>query len=864
VFDFAKDPTHQAFTSYDAPHILMVTNHGVHQWEVVPGLPDTGGQNLFVNMFTETLAALGFRVTIVNRGGYPHPVTGEMQVGLRYKDARQRILYVEDGVPEFIRKEDMDAQTSRLAEFLWDFLESPLGGHVDLIISHYWDGAKIGTLVRRNFHDPAQHVWVPHSLGTIKKRNMRPETWTDLRVDERIAIEKELVGELDAVAATSPLIRQALVEDYGVRQPLFLPPCIDPHRFHPRQISPEHEIYEFIGRHCGLSAQQVRQCRIITEISRTDRTKRKDLLIRAFAKIHARHPDTLLIVSVDPHEEELHRELWNLIGELGIASHVAVMGAVWERLPDLYAVTDVYCSPSVMEGFGMAVQEAAATAVPVVGSHLIPFVTEYLLDGSEEEVTCEGAAAPLRIGKGAVVVKADDLEGFAGAIEMLLADAQKRREMGDAAYELTIPYFTWDGMTRQFLEDLGFGEQVRARFVSEERHHLSRTGLQKLLQAERLEDLSTADLEGLFRGEAQLSKFLPDGTFQTDPRDGSVVVFNAARARRPHDNAEPPSEPIEDGAGDPVCRGETTGVVDVAPLSEGFTFINKNLFPVLYPFEDSRAALGGDGNGHADGRSPHGMHFLQWTSSYFDRDWYNMPQSDRVVAFGRLAALEAKLLRDPSAGYPVSGTTADGEPTHGYVLMIKNYGRMVGGSLAHGHQQILYSNLKPRHFRNNESFQQSRNETFAEYILRENREELAVKDYGHAMLLVPYFMRRPYNMLLVLKDHRKRHLFECDEAELAALAQAWGETTAALMAIMPAIGRPTAYNVTVSNGPGAGLYCEFLPYTQETGGFEHLGLWVCQNNPQTAAEQLRSWFEQYAEENPMEVPGNSKHAAQTA
>ena len=630
MYQFANDPTHQAFTGFQAPHILMITNHGIHQWDVVPGLPDTGGQNLFVNMFTETLATLGFRITIVNRGGYPHPVTNEMQVGLRYKDARQRILYLEDDKPEFVRKEDMDEQTPRLAQFLWDFLESPVGGHVDLIISHYWDGAKIGALVRRKFRHEAKHLWVPHSLGTVKKRNMKPETWADLRIDERIAVEKEIVGELDGVAATSPLIRQALVEDYGVEQPLFLPPCIDPQRFHPRQISPEHEIYEFIGRQCGLSAPQVRQCRIITEISRTDRTKRKDVLIRAFAKVHAKHPDTLLVVSVDPHEEELHRELWALIGELGVASHVAVMGNIWEWLPDLYAVTDVYCSPSVMEGFGMAVQEAAATNVPVVGSNLIPFVTEYLLDGSEEEVACDDANAPLRVGKGAIVVEADDVGGFACAIEKLLRDEPVRRTMGEEAYRITIPYFTWDGMTRQFLEDVGFGEMFRAQHVAEGRYHLDHEKLQPILQCERLESLTTERLEGLFREEEQIGRFLPDGVYQVDPRDGAVVVFNAARSRRPHDNAEPPTEPEEDGANDPVCRGETTGVIDVAPLSEGFTFINKNLFPVLYPFPDGQPEAATGGNG--DGLQPRGMHFLQWTSSYFDRDWYNMPQSDRLIA----------------------------------------------------------------------------------------------------------------------------------------------------------------------------------------------------------------------------------------
>jgi hypothetical protein len=60
---------------------------------------------------------------------------------------------------------------------------------------------------------------------------------------------------------------------------------------------------------------------------------------------------------------------------------------------------------------------------------------------------------------------------------------------------------------------------------------------------------------------------------------------------------------------------------------------------------------------------------------------------------------------------------------------------------------------------------------------------------------------------------------------------------------MPAIGKPTAYNITVSNGPGAGLYCEFLPYTQETGGFEHLGLWVCQDTPNRVAPTLRDAIE---------------------
>lgn len=281
-------------------------------------------------------------------------------------------------------------------------------------------------------------------------------------------------------------------------------------------------------------------------------------------------------------------------------------------------------------------------------------------------------------------------------------------------------------------------------------------------------------------------------------------------------------------------------MIDRADLSEGFTFINKNLFPILYPFEGQLAPTEEAG---PNGPPPRGMHFLQWTSSYFDRDWYNMPQSDRLIVFQRLAALEGKLLLDGSAGYPVTGTTNDGRPIHGHVLVIKNHGRLVGGSLAHGHQQILYSSVQPRHFARNDRFEREHGETFAAYMLRENPDTLLVKDYGPAVLMVPYFMRRPYNTLFVLKDYQKRFLFECTEEELDALAKAWGEVTHAIMAIMPDIGKPPAYNVTISNGPGAGLYCEFLPYTQETGGFEHLGLWVCQDNPERVAPRLRHFLE---------------------
>lgn len=445
---------HEAFLASERRHILMITNHGIHQWNVIPGLPDTGGQNVFVNQFTETLAENGFEITIANRGGYPHPLTEEARTGLDYKDDYQRILYLEDDVDAFVRKEDMHEHVQQLAAFLHEALAEE-GEPADLIISHYWDGAKVGMLYNEMQDEAIKHVWVPHSLGAVKKRNMPPDTWEELRIDERIAVEKEMVPRLDAAAATSSLIHQSLEEDYGAEEILFLPPCVKTERIYPREIDADHPIWQFVAEHVSLSAEEVRQRRIVTEISRTDETKRKDVLIKAFAQVQERHPDTLLLVSIDDTEEELAADLHGLMDELDVADDVAVLGYVWDELPDLYAITGVYCSPSVMEGFGMSVQEAAATKVPVVGSDLIPFVKEYLLGENVEKAPLEEDGEHLSVGEGAIIVPADHVAGFARALAMLLDDEGLRRRMGERAYEITIPYFTWAEMTERFMDAVG-------------------------------------------------------------------------------------------------------------------------------------------------------------------------------------------------------------------------------------------------------------------------------------------------------------------------------------------------------------------------------------------------------------------------
>jgi galactose-1-phosphate uridylyltransferase len=371
---------------------------------------------------------------------------------------------------------------------------------------------------------------------------------------------------------------------------------------------------------------------------------------------------------------------------------------------------------------------------------------------------------------------------------------------------------------------------------------IDRQALARILQTENVESLSFLELVKLFQQEEGIADYLPDGAWQVDPRDGNRILFHSSRARRPHDNIPESPGTQEAKPACIICQGKTTGVIDVADLSEGFTFINKNLYPVLYPLATTRPRrLEGNSEPGAETRAhtSYGLHFLQWTSSHHDRDWHNMPEADRVIVLQRMAALERKLLTESDEFLPRSESRRDEPGNQAFVLIFKNYGRLVGGSLAHGHQQIVLSNILPRRIYDNFRFEKEHGETFSAYMMRENPLDLLIRDYGPAVLLVPHYMRRPYDMLLLIRDVSKRYVHELTEAEITAVAEGWHDGIRAIRAIMPDIGRETAYNVVTHNGPGAGLYFEFLPYVQETGGLEHLGLLVCQGNPSSAATRIR-------------------------
>ena len=368
---------------------------------------------------------------------------------------------------------------------------------------------------------------------------------------------------------------------------------------------------------------------------------------------------------------------------------------------------------------------------------------------------------------------------------------------------------------------------------------LSPEVLDSLVTFREASSASYGELMQVICSNPDIAASKPERLCQIDPRTGDKVAYSASRKLRPHDRgsaAESSAEPVDSC---PICRGETTSVIDVASLSEGFTFINENLYPILYPREGEGPLDGVDSAVLAPlGKEVAGAHFVQWASTRHDRDIHNMPAEDVKVILERLAALEARLLHSEDSGMPTA-PSGNGHNHYGYVGVIKNFGRLVGGSISHGHMQVIHTNILPRAIADDADFLRRVGQSFSEFLLHENPEELLVKDYAYVSVVVPYFMKRPLDAIIMVRDASRNSLHDLNGAELDSLAAALSGLTGAVTRLMPRMGLELAYNLVFHTGPIGGLYVEVFPLTQVLGGYEKIGLYLCEGLPSHFARLLR-------------------------
>jgi phosphatidyl-myo-inositol dimannoside synthase len=160
------------------------------------------------------------------------------------------------------------------------------------------------------------------------------------------------------------------------------------------------------------AARRSRTGLVVLSVARMYPRKRLEDLLEAAAILRYRPPELRVrIVGSGPEWARLcarHRDL-------GLADTVAMVGDVSpEQLLEEYANADIFCLPSVQEGFGIVFLEAMAAQLPIVA--------------------CRAAAVPevVRDGETGLLVAPRTPGALAGALRVLIEHPERARALGAA------------------------------------------------------------------------------------------------------------------------------------------------------------------------------------------------------------------------------------------------------------------------------------------------------------------------------------------------------------------------------------------------------------------------------------------------
>ena len=171
---------------------------------------------------------------------------------------------------------------------------------------------------------------------------------------------------------------------------------------------------------------------MILFLGRLHPIKGADKLLEAFMIVANEVPNAVLVIA-GPDEWGLESQWRNRARGAAAGNRVVFPGMIGgEEKADVLARADLFCLPSLAEGFSIAVLEALASSTAVMLSPACNF----------PEV--EHARAGL-------IVDAD-VHSMAAAMRILLANRDGLREMGEAGRRLAADQYSWDVITDRLLE----------------------------------------------------------------------------------------------------------------------------------------------------------------------------------------------------------------------------------------------------------------------------------------------------------------------------------------------------------------------------------------------------------------------------
>ena len=339
---------------------------------VAPSLDIPGGQGVQAEALRTHLMREGYAVTLL-------PINSRFPRGLRFL---QRYRYVRTVVnhllflPSLVRLRHADVVHIFSASY-WSFLLAPA------------PALCVARLLRKR---TLLHYHSGEAQDHLSRWGMRVHPW--LRLADEIVVPSEYLRAIfERHGYQARVVRNVVALEcfrYREREPL-----------RPRLVCTRK-----FERHYGV-----------------------DVLIRAFALVHARFPDsTLLLAGYGSEGERLRR-----LAEAVAPGSIRFLGRVERlRVPEVYDQADIFVNAALIDNQPVSVLEAFAAGLPVVSSAV----------GDLPEMLEGGSAGCL--------VPPGDAPAIAAAVVQLLEDPQPARAMSRRAHARAMQY-SWNSVRQQWM-----------------------------------------------------------------------------------------------------------------------------------------------------------------------------------------------------------------------------------------------------------------------------------------------------------------------------------------------------------------------------------------------------------------------------
>jgi len=366
--------------------------------------PAISGMSVYAANLLHELVAAGHEVTMVSQyrddpagtriygGGPPPAVPGVKVIGRRSLGEE---AFAEPGGADFER--DVD-----------DMVEVILGEHrrkpFDVLHAQYGYPNGWAVLVA------AQRLGLP----TVVSIQGGDGHWVGSCCETHRQAMLRVLAHANALLIGCDSFAQEVVERLGVARDRFtiVPGAVDVGRFAPVQEP-------------GAAADPVR----LLYHGRVDRRKGALDFLQALARLReAGVPFAAIVSGIGPDLDAtraLADELALDVRFTGYADYAAA--------PAVYALGDVFVSPTYAEGFSNTVLEAMASGLPCVSCYAV------------------GIVDCLRDGENGLLVPPGDIAALAGALRRMIEDAALRRRLAAAALAECRATYSWSAVSRQIM-----------------------------------------------------------------------------------------------------------------------------------------------------------------------------------------------------------------------------------------------------------------------------------------------------------------------------------------------------------------------------------------------------------------------------